>query len=202
MLLRMSTDTEGRDGVTADRDARDYMALRALYGRWTEGEPQRFAVVAEGALRGVHGALAEARGVLLMLPDHVACAYVVSLWPLDGWRHPRFVVESYRRPGAPPPAAPPAPGRTGPLMRDFVAAEQLRLERDAAGDLREPYLLIKDGVLLGRYKRVTQARQRVDAAMPPLAPVVFTSLRPARYGPFGLMVLQALVDLRVSYDRS
>jgi len=30
--------------------------------------------------------------------------------------------------------------------------------------------------------------------MPLLAPVVFTSLRPARVGPFDLMVLQALVD--------
>lgn len=202
-MLRGALKNEGKGGaVTGDEDARDYMALQALYGRWTEGQPQRFAVVAEGAVRGVHGAPAAARGVLLTLPDHVAHAYVVPLWPLEGWRHPRFVVESYRRRAAPPPVVPAVPGAAGPLMRDFVVAEHLRPELDAPDDLREPYLLIKDGALLGRYKRVTQVRQRVDAAMPPLAPVVFTSLRPARYGPFNLMILQALVELPGAHEHS
>jgi len=80
------------------------------------------------------------------------------------------------------------------LLRDILAAEGLRPDGDAPDDLREPYLLIKDGALLGRYTRVTRVRQRVDAAMPPLAPVLFTSLRPARYGPFDFIVLQSLID--------
>ncbi len=182
--------------MTSDEDARDYRALRALYGEWTRGEPLQFAVVAAGALRGVYDAQATARGVLLTLPAHVTRAFVVPLWPLDGWRHPRFVVESYRRPGSPLPVAPQS---NDPLVRDFLVAEGLRRDQERLGTSdgpREPYpyALIKDGALLGRYKRVTQARQRIDAAMPPLAPVVFTSLRPARVGPFDLMVLQALVD--------
>jgi len=177
-------------------DARDYIALEALYVRWAtgEGERGRYGVVAEGDLRGVHGAQAAARAALLTLPDHIARAYVVPLWPLDGWRHPRFVVESYRRPGSPPPAVPAAILAGDLLLRDILAAEGLRPDGDAPDDLREPYLLIKDGALLGRYTRVTRVRQRVDAAMPPLAPVLFTSLRPARYGPFDFIVLQALVD--------
>ncbi len=178
--------------MTSDEDARDYRALQALYGEWTHGEPSRFAVVAGGALHGVYDAQATARGVLSALPAHVARAFVVPLWPLDGWRHPRFVVESYCRPGSPLPAA---PQPADPLLRDFLVAEELRRDRERTGAPDGyPYVLIKDGALLGRYKRVTQARQRVDAAMPPLAPVVFTSLRPARVGLFDLMVLQALVE--------
>jgi len=177
--------------VTDGEDARDYMALRALYDRWLVGEPGRYAAVAEGALRGVYDAQAAARGALLALPGHVARAYVVPLWPLDGWRHPRFVVESYRRLGVPPPAVDLADDAP---LRDMLVAEGLRRDEPAPDDPREPYLLIKDGALLGRFKRVTQVRQQIDAAMPPLAPVVFTSLRPAHYGPFNLMVLQALVE--------
>ncbi len=178
--------------MTSDEDARDYRALQTLYGEWTRGEPSRFAVVAAGALQGVYDAQATARGVLFTLPAHVARAFVVPLWPLDGWRHPRFVVESYRRSGSPLPVAPQA---ADPLVRDFIVAEELRRDQERSGAPDGyPYALIKDGALLGRYKRVTQARQRVDAAMPLLAPVVFTSLRPARVGPFDLMVLQALVD--------
>jgi hypothetical protein len=55
-------------------------------------------------------------------------------------------------------------------------------------------VLIKDGAALGRFRRVTQARQVVDAALPPLAPVVFTSLRLGWIAPFTIMVLQALVE--------
>jgi len=178
--------------MTSDEDARDYRALQELYKEWARGEPSRFAVVAAGALQGVYDAQAPARGVLLTLPQEVARAFVVPLWPLDGWRHPRFVVESYRRPGSPLPLTPQS---DDPLMRDFLVAEELRRDQERLETPDNyPYALIKDGALLGRYKRVTQARQRIDAAMPPLAPVVFTSLRPARVGSFDLMVLQALVD--------
>jgi hypothetical protein len=178
--------------MTSDEDARDYRALQELYKEWARGEPSRFAVVAAGALQGVYDAQATARGVLLTLPEEVARVFVVPLWPLDGWRHPRFVVESYRRPGSPLPLAPQS---DDPLMRDFLVAEELRRDQERSGAPDGyPYVLIKAGALLGRYKRVTQARQRIDAAMPPLAPTVFTSLRPARVGSFDLMVLQALVD--------
>ena len=57
-----------------------------------------------------------------------------------------------------------------------------------------PYVLIKDGAVRGRFRRVTQARQAVDAAPPPLAPVLFTSLRRGGIAPLTIMVLQALVE--------
>lgn len=165
--------------------------MQGLYGRWMAGETQRYAVVAADSLQGTYGGQSAAREMLITLPDAVERAFVVPLWPLDGWRHPRFVVESYRRPGAPPPDV---SGISDALIRDFLVAEVLRRDKPTPDELREPYLLIKDGALLARYKRVTQVRQAIAAAMPPLAPVVFTSLRPAHYGPFTLMVLQALVE--------
>ena len=183
----------GMESMTSDEDARDYRALQTLYRKWAHGEPSRFAVVAAGALQDVYETQATARGALLTLPQEVVHAFVVPLWPLDGWRHPRFVVESYRRPGSPLPVAPQS---DDPLVRDFLVAEELRRGQERSETPETyPYALIKDGALLGRYKRVTQARQRIDAAMPPLAPIVFTSLRPAHVGPFDLMVLQALVEI-------
>ena len=55
-------------------------------------------------------------------------------------------------------------------------------------------MLIKDGAVLGRFRCVTQARQVVDAALPPLAPVIFASLRLGWIAPLTIMVLQALVE--------
>jgi hypothetical protein len=81
-----------------------------------------------------------------------------------------------------------------PLARDFLLAEQLRRDNPTPEDLSRPYVLIKDGAVLGRFRRVTQARQVVDAALPPLAPVLFTSLRLGWIAPFTVMVLQALVE--------
>jgi hypothetical protein len=71
-------------------------------------------------------------------------------------------------------------------------AERLRRDNPTPEDLATPYVLIKDGAVLGRFRRVTQARQAVDAALPPLAPVLFTSLRLGRIAPFTIMVLQVL----------
>ena len=188
--------------MTSDEGVRNYRALQTLYREWAHGEPSRFAVVAAGALQGIYETQATARGVLLTLPEEVARAFVVPLWPLDGWRHPRLVVESYCRPGSPLPVAPQSGDSLAraSLVRGFLVAEELRRDQERLGTSdgpREPYpyALIKDGALMGRYKRVTQARQRIDAAMPPLAPIVFTSLRPAHVGPFNLMVLQALVEI-------
>jgi hypothetical protein len=176
--------------VGEDDYTRNYAALTPLYGEWARGQPERFALVAAGEVRAIHNSLTAAHGAVRLLPDTVDHALIVALWPLEGWRHPRFVVESLRHPGSPPPTEVATPD---PLARDFLVAERLRRDDPTEDEPPEPYLLIKDGALLGRYKRVTQARQAVDAAMPPLAPVVFTSLRLGRIGEFKSMVLQALI---------
>lgn len=235
MTARNDT-ANNRDIADGDEVSRNYAALEPLYAEWARGEPGRLALVAGGALHGYYPTPAAAREAVQTLPETVGHALVATLWPLDGWRHPRFVVESYRRPGLAPPAG--IEG-TDPLTRDFLLAERLRHEAidagaspratnggdpagtihggdppsvahfgEPAGAIRgdepagatiagspaAPYLLIKNGAVLARFRRVAQVRQAVDAAMPPLAPVLFTSLRPGRAGPFEVMVLQALTD--------
>lgn len=176
--------------MAADEIGPNYAALAALYEEWMRGELRRLALIAGGVVRGYHDTPAAARDAVRALPGAVTHALVATLWPLDGWRHPRFVVDSYLRADSPVPAPMQA---SDPLARDFLLAEQLRHAATDA-DMAAPYLLIKDGAVLGRYERVTRARQAVAAAQPPLAPVVFTSLRPGRAGPFSLMTLQALMD--------
>lgn len=169
----------------------DYAALALLYGEWAQGGPDRYALVAGGTVQSVVPALSEARRAVVALPDALTHALVVALQPLGGWRHPRFVIEAYRRDGHTA-FTPPVSG--DPLTRDFLLAESLVGGASQRDDLAAPYLLIKDGAVLGRYRRVTQARQVVDAALPPLAPVVFTSLRLGRSALFTVLVLQALVE--------
>ncbi len=171
-------------------DARNLTALLPLYDEWARGRPGEYALVARGTAQGVYGGQDAARRALLALPDVVGHAFIMALWPLPGWRHPRLVVDSYRRIGAPRPTLHTA---SDPLAADILAAEGLRRDAPTAEDVREPYLLVKDGAVLARYRRVTQARQAIDAAHPPLAPIVFTSLRPGHIGPFTIMVLQLLV---------
>ena len=177
--------------MAEDEYAANYVALAALHGEWTRGEPGRFALVAGGAVQGFYRTLAEARSGVRALPQSLSHALVVALWPLDGWRHPRLAVDSHRRFGSALPATMEA---QDPLARDFLLAEQLRRDTPTPEDLSTPYVLIKDGAALARFRRVTQARQVVDAAMPPLAPVIFASLRPGRIAPFSIMALQALVE--------
>jgi hypothetical protein len=174
-----------------DEYATNYAALAALYGEWAQGKPARFALVAGGAVQGLYRTLAEARRSVQALPQSPSHALVVPLWPLDGWRHPRLAVDSHRRLGSAPPATMEA---QDPLARDFLVAEQLRRDNPTPEDLIRPYVLIKGGAVLGRFRRVTQARQVVDAALPPLAPILFTSLRPGWIAPFTIMVLQALME--------
>ena len=174
-----------------DEYAANYAALVSLYGEWAQGKPARFALVAGGAVQGFYRMLAEARSGVQALPQSLSHALVVALWPRDGWRHPRLAVDSHRRLGSAPPTTMEA---RDPLARDFLVAEQLRRDNPTPEDLSTPYVLIKDGAVLGRFRRVTQARQVVDAALPPLAPVLFTSLRPGWIAPFTIMVLQALVE--------
>ncbi len=174
--------------MSADEIAADYAALASLYGVWGQGESDRYALVADGSVREIYPALSDARRAVLALPAATAHALVMTLQPLGGWRHPRFVVEAYRRHDS---VVSTSSAPADPLAHDFLLAE--RLSADAALD-DTPYLLIKDGTVLGRYRRVTQARQAVDAAQPPLAPVVFTSLRPGHAGPFTFLVLQALIE--------
>ena len=174
-----------------DEYAANYAALVSLYGEWAQGKPAHFALVAGGAVQGLYRTLAEARSGVQALPQGLNHALVAALWPLDGWRHPRLAVDSHRRLGSAPPATMDA---QDPLACDFLVAEQLRRDNPTPEDLSTPYVLIKDGAVLGRFQRVTQARQVVDAALPPLAPVLFTSLRPGWIAPFTIMVLQALVE--------
>lgn len=202
--------------------AEDYAALAELYPRWQRDEQGRYALVAGGVVRDIYGTLAGAREAVQALGarEGIDGALVVALWPLGGWRHPRLVVESYRRSDAPTPTpssavympalptaasmpASPLEGLDSPtlpldtpdlLARDFLTAEALRRTDPAPDDVERPYLLLKDGTVLARYGRVTSARSRIDAAHPPLAPVVFTSLRLGRAGPFNIMVLHALLD--------
>jgi hypothetical protein len=174
--------------VSGEEIAANYAALASLYGAWGRGKADCYALVADGAVQEMYSTLSDARRAVLALPAVTAHALVVVLQPLGGWRHPRFVVEAYWRPDSALPASSAPPD---PLTRDFLLAERLSADT-APGDA--PYLLIKDGAVLGRYRRVTQARQAVDAAQPPLAPVVFTSLRPGHAGPFTFLVLQALVE--------
>jgi hypothetical protein len=181
----------GQQGVAEDEYAANYAALASLYGEWAHGTPARFALVAGGIVHGVYPTLAEARRGVQALPQGLNHALVAALWPLDGWRHPRLAVDSHRRLGSAPPATMEA---QDPGARDFLLAEQLRRDSPTPEDLSRPYALIKDGAVLGRFRRVTQARQVVDAALPPLAPVLFTSLRPGWIAPFTIMVLQALVE--------
>ena len=212
-MARGSGDRAEGNGGLADAGgdvARNYTALAALYVEWARAtEPGRLALVTDGVVRDYYATPAAARAAVGVLPDTIGHALVATLWPLDGWRHPRFVVESYLRRGG----APPAPSvAADPLTRDFLLAERLRYEitdvgnsagpinagastsTPTAGDLDAPYLLIKDSAVLARFRRVAQARQAVDAALPPLPPVLFTSLRQGRMGPFDIMVLQALID--------
>jgi hypothetical protein len=181
----------GQRDVAEDEYAANYAALASLYGEWAQGKPARFALVAGGMVQGVYRALAEARSGVQALPRSLSHALVMALWPLDGWRHPRLAVDSHRRLGGAPPATTEA---RDPLARAFLVAEQLRRDNPTPEDLTAPYVLIKDGAVLGRFRRVTQARQVVDAALPPLAPVLFASLRPGWVAPFTIMVLQALVE--------
>jgi hypothetical protein len=181
----------GRSTGDVDEYAANYAALASLYGKWAQGKPTHVALVAGGAVQGSYRALAEARSGAQALPHSLSHALVVALWPLDGWRHPRLAVDSHRRLGSAPPATTEA---RAPLARDFLLAEQLRRDNPTPEDLSTPYVLIKDGAVLGRFRRVTQARQVVDAALPPLAPVIFASLRLGWIAPFTIMVLQALVE--------
>jgi hypothetical protein len=174
-----------------DEYAANYAALASLYGEWAQGKPARFALVAGGAVQGLYRTLAEARSGVPALPQGLSHALVAALWPLDGWRHPRLAVDSHRRLGSAPPVTTEA---RDPLARDFLVAEQLRRDNPTPEDLATPYVLIKDGAVLGRFRRVTQARQAVDAALPPLAPVLFASLRLGWVAPCTIMVLQALVE--------
>ena len=184
--------TPGGPGSVAEYEyAANYAALASLYGTWRQGVSGRYALVAGGAVQGSYRTLAEARSGVQALPQSRGHALVVALWPLDGWRHPSLAVDSYRRPGSAPPATTEA---HDPLTRDFLVAEQLRRNNPSPEDLSRPYVLIKDGAVLARFRRVTQARQVVDAALPPLAPVLFTSLRLGGLAPFTIMVLQALVE--------
>jgi hypothetical protein len=171
--------------------AANYAALASLYAEWALGKPACFALVAGGSVPGVYRTLAEARRGVQALPHSLSHALVVALWPLDGWRHPRLAVDAHRRLGSAPPARMEA---QDPLACDFLLAEQLRRDTPTPEDLSTPYMLIKDGAVLGRFRRVTQARQVVDAALPPLAPVLFASLRLGWIAPFTIMVLQALVE--------
>jgi hypothetical protein len=174
-----------------DEYAANYATLASLYGEWAQGKPARFALVAGGIVLGFYRTLVEARSGVQALPQGLSHALVVALWPLDGWRHPRLAVDSLRRLGSAPPTTMEARDL---LARDFLLAEQLRRDNPTPEDLSMPYELIKDGAVLGRFRRVTQARQVVDAALPPLAPVLFTSLRLGWIAPFTIMVLQALVE--------
>lgn len=177
--------------MAEDEYAANYAAVASLYDEWAQGKPAHFALVAGGAMQGSYRTLVEARSGVQALPQSRGHALVVALWPLDGWRHPRLAVDSHRRLGSAPPATMEA---QDPLARDFLLAEQLRRDPPTPEDLSSPYVLIKDGAVLGRFRRVTQARQVVDAARPPLAPVIFASLRPGWIAPFTIMVLQALVE--------
>jgi hypothetical protein len=177
--------------VAQDEYAANYAALASLFGEWAQGKSARFALVAGGAVQGLYGTLAEARSGVQALPQGLNHALVVALWPLDGWRHPRLAVDSHRRLGSAPFVTTEAPD---PLARDFLVAEQLRRDNPTPEDLSRPYVLIKDGAVLGRFRRVTQARQVVDAALPPLAPVLFASLRLGWIAPFTIMALQALME--------
>lgn len=194
----------------------DYAALAELYLRWRRGEQGHYALVAGGVVRETYDSLAGAREAVQVLGarEGIDAALVVALWPLGGWRHPRLVVESYCRadvpvsmPALPPDALAPATVPSGApdsstlpldtpdlLARDFLAAEARRRTDPAPDDVERPYLLLKDGAVLARYGRVTSVRSRIDAAHPPLAPVVFTSLRLGQAGPFSIMVLHALLD--------
>lgn len=188
--------------MSGDDVAGDYAALASLYSAWTHGASDRYALVTGGTVHATDYTFAAARRAVLDRPDGMAHALVVALQPLGGWRHPRFVVEVYRRSGnrgnrgnrQSSSVLPVSTEMTDPLARAFLLAESLSGDVGAPDELQAPYLLLKDGAVLGRYKRVTQARQAVDAAMPPLAPVVFTSLRLGNAGPWSVMVLQALVE--------
>jgi len=198
-------------------DARNVAAVAALYDQWTHGRPGRYALIAGGGVRATVDGTTATRDAVLTLPGDLAGALVVALWPQEGWRHPRLVIEAYRRTNAPAPAPvsvpvpvpvpasaePDSPFLSDPTLRGFLLAQRLHgalLAEQGTGTATDPdtqarpYLLIKDGVVLARYKRVTQARQAVAAALPPLAPVIFTSLRLGSLGPFSLMVQQALLD--------
>ena len=177
--------------MAEDEYVANYAALASLYGAWAQGKPARFALVAGGAVQEYYRTLAEARSGVQALPQGLSHALVAALWPLDGWRHPRLAVDSHRRLGS---ASPVTTETRDPLARDFLVAEQLRRDNPTLQELSAPYVLIKDGAVLGRFRRVTQARQVVDAALPPLAPVLFTSFRPGWITPFTIMVLQALVE--------
>jgi hypothetical protein len=177
--------------MAEDEYAANYAALASLYGEWAQGRPARFALVAGGIVHGVYPTLAEARSGVQALPQGLNHALVAALWPLDGWRHPRLAVDSHRRIGSAPPTTMEA---REALARDFLVAEQLRRDNPTPEDLSTPYVLIKGGAVLGRFRRVSQARQVVDAALPPLAPVLFSSLRLGWITPFTIMVLQALVE--------
>jgi hypothetical protein len=177
--------------VAEDEYAANYAALASLYCEWAQGKPAHFALVAGGAVQESYRTLAEARRSVQALPQGLQHALVVALWPLDGWRHPRLAVDSHRRLGSAPPTTTEA---RDSLARSFLVAERLRRDNPTPEDLSTPYVLIKDGTVLGRFRRVTQARQVVDAALPPLAPVLFTSLRLGWIAPFTIMVLQALVE--------
>ncbi len=198
-------------------DARNVAAVAALYDQWAHGRPGRYALIAGGGVRATVDGTTATRDAVLTLPGDLAGALVVALWPQEGWRHPRLVIEAYRRTNAPAPAPvsvpvpvpvpasaePDSPFLSDPTLRGFLLAQRLHgalLAEQGTGTATDPdtqarpYLLIKDGVVLARYKRVTQARQAVAAALPPLAPVIFTSLRLGSLGPFSLMVQQALLD--------
>jgi len=185
-------------------DARNVAAVAALYDEWAQGRPGRYALIAEGGVMATIDGATAARDAVLALPGAVASALVVALWPQEGWRHPRLVIDAYRRTDTPIATSPAVsdvpPLLSDPLLQSFLLAQLLHGEALAARETGVgsdpqafPYLLIKDGVVLTRYKRVTQARQAVAAAMPPLAPVIFTSLRLGSLGPFSLMVQQALL---------
>ncbi len=186
-----------------NEDARNVAAVAALYDQWAQGRPGRYALIAGGVVMATIDGSMATRAAVLALPGAVASALVVALWPQEGWRHPRLVIDAYRRTNAPALTEPDSPFLSDPILRGFLLAERLHdasLAEQETGIATDPdrqtypYLLIKDGVVLTRYKRVTQARQAVAAAMPPLAPVIFTSLRLGSLGPFSLMVQQALLD--------
>ncbi len=186
-------------------DIRNVAAVAALYDEWAQGRPGRYALIAGGVVMATIDGATATRDAVLALPSAIASALVVALWPQEGWRHPRLVIDAYRRTDTPIPTSL-AVSDVPPLLSDsllqgFLLAQLLHGEALAAretgvGSDRQafPYLLIKDGVVLTRYRRVTQARQAVAAAMPPLTPVIFTSLRLGSLGPFSLMVQQALLD--------
>lgn len=157
-----------------------------LYSLWRDGSHGYAALIVEGEIVEPLIGLEEVR--TLLLAREPARALVVLLWPLGGWRHPRLVVDHYRH-----------VERTSvdyalpidPLARDFAVTASLAAlpQTEESG----AYILVREEALLARYRRVSSVRQAIDAADPPLAPVVFGSSRLGHVGPYTIMPLQGLL---------